>query len=292
MILLKMASLLKNIIKLIRPHQWYKNLVIFLAIIFSKNFFNLGYLAITINGFVILVIISSANYIFNDLIDSKKDKLNPEKRDRPLVAGNVNNYVAISLFFIFLIVGLTSAYLSDIYFFYIVLGIFITSTAYTLYLKNILFADLLSISLIFALRAVSGAVIIDVFISPWLVIGVFFFSLFLVTGKRYGEMEFLNKNSWRHRAVLKYYSKDLLFSLFNIFMTILILVFALYSFSSEYKSLIWITPLFIYLILRYYYLILSNSEIVRSPEKVIKDPLLLVPAIIFIVVSFIMVIFT
>ena len=208
---------IKDIIKLLRPNQWYKNLLIFIAIIFSKNLLNLSYLKITFQGFVMLIIISSANYIFNDLVDLKKDILNPEKKDRPIASGKISKKLAIILFLSFLVIGLISAYKISLDLFYIVLGIVLISTLYTLLLKNIVFADLLAISSNFVLRAVSGAVIIDVFISPWLVIGIFFFALFLVTGKRYSELNYLNKNATKHRIVLKDYSKDITLSLFNIF---------------------------------------------------------------------------
>lgn len=273
----------KNIIKLLRPNQWYKNLVIFLAIIFSKNLFNLAYLEITMKGFLVLILASSANYIFNDLMDINKDKLNPEKRKRPLASGTINKTTAIILLFIFLGISLIWAHALDILFFYIILAIITISTAYSLFLKNLLFIDLITVSSNFVLRAIAGAVIINVFISPWLIIGTFFFSLFLLTGKRYGEKNY--QKDLAYRPVLKHYSKKILFSLFNIFMTILILGFVLYSLLSEHKNLFWTIPLFIYLILRYYYLAYSNNYIARNPEKSIKDPFFLMSLIVFTVVS-------
>jgi len=280
---------IKDIIRLLRPNQWYKNLLIFIAIIFSKNLLNLSYLKTTLQGFIVLVIISSANYIFNDLVDFKKDGLNPEKRNRPITSGRIGKGLAIALFLFSLIIGLISAYKINLDFFYIVLGIIIISTLYSLLLRNIVFADLLAISSNFVLRAVSGAVIINVFISPWLVIGIFFFALFLVTGKRYSESKYLNKNATKHRSVLKDYSKETTLSLFNIFMASLFIVFALYSFSSEHKLLIWVIPLFMYLILRYYQLIIKDGEIARNPEKAVKDPYLLVGGLIFIILSIILI---
>src|SRR3989338_2125494 len=124
---------IKSIIQLTRPHQWYKNTVIFLAILFSRNFFNIGYLAVSVLGFLVLILVSSANYIFNDLIDLRRDRLNPEKKGRPLVSGEVDIYTAIFLLVILSSVGLIGAYLLDIYFFFAVLAISITSTVYTVY---------------------------------------------------------------------------------------------------------------------------------------------------------------
>lgn len=276
---------IKDIIRLLRPNQWYKNLLVFIAIIFSKNILNLSYLKITFQGFIVLIIISSANYILNDLIDLKKDVLNPEKKDRPITSGKIGKGLAIFLFLSLLVIGLIFAYKINFNLFCIILGIILISTLYSFLLKNIIFADLLAISSNFVLRAVSGAVIIGVFISPWLIIGIFFFALFLVTGKRYSELEYLNKNATKHRSVLKDYSKEITLSLFNIFMASLFIVFALYSFSSEHKLLIWVIPLFMYLILRYYQLIITGSDIARKPEKAVKDPYLLIAGLIFIILS-------
>lgn len=282
--------LLKNIFILTRPNQWYKNLIIFLALIFSKNLFNTDLLLTTIKGLVILIIASSANYILNDLIDIKQDRLDPEKKKkRPLAAGKINKNLAIILFFFLFIIALISSHIMDTYFFYTILGIFIISTSYSFFFKNIVFLDLFAISSNFVLRAISGGLLINVFISPWLIIGTFFFALFLGLGKRKGELIYLDKKAIYHRNVLKKYSKKLLFILFSYISAILITIFALYSISSEYKFLIFTLPLFIYLIWRYNYLIISDSDIIRSPEKVIKDKPMLIAGIIFIIISLILI---
>jgi len=280
---------LQDIFHLLRPNQWYKNLLIFLAIIFSKNIFNFDYFKITFFGFVVLVIISSANYILNDLIDLKKDRINPEKKERPIASKKITLSFALLLFFVLLITGLIFSYMISIKFFYIAFAIFGISTIYTFYLKNVIFADLITIAVNFVLRAIAGAILINVFISPWLIIGVFFLALFLVSGKRYGEINYLKKESLNHRPVLADYSKELLRTLFSVFMASLILMFSLYSFSSEHQNLIWTTPLFVYIILRYYYLILSNNKIVRSPEKVFSDLPFSVSVILFSIISVILI---
>lgn len=271
--------MIKDMIRILRPHQWYKNLIIFLAIIFSRNLFNLDLLLLSFYGFLILILISAANYILNDLNDISSDRVNPEKRNRPIASGKISRHLAT--IFLILSSGLAFyfAYLIDVNFFYCVVEIFALSTIYTLYLKNIIFADIISVSSLFVLRAVSGALIINVMISPWLVLGVLFFALFLVTGKRYGEILFLSDKSDKHRTVLRYYKKDITHSLFNIFLAILIMVFALFSFYSTHPNLLWAIPLFIFVILRYYYLILSGSIISRRPEMAYKDTQLLISSI-------------
>ena len=89
----------KDFLALIRVHQWYKNLVVFLAIFFSGNFFDTNLIYLTIVAFFSLSFVSSAGYIINDLVDLKKDLLNPEKRTRPLASGKVKKPTAIFISF-------------------------------------------------------------------------------------------------------------------------------------------------------------------------------------------------
>ena len=282
-----MSAFFRNMVNLIRPNQWYKNLIVFLAIIFSGNLFNPGLLGITSMGFFVLILISCANYVFNDLVDLKKDRHHPEKKKRPLASASMSKSSAVSLLIIFLLAALVSAYLINIGFFYVVAGIFIISTLYSIFLKNIVLLDLVTISSNFVLRAIAGAIIIDVFISPWLVIGVSFFALFLSTGKRYGEISYLEKKAVRHRKVLAYYSKKALYLFFNILMIVIILIFLAYTFFSEYRLLILTVPLFGYLILRYRHLICSDNKIASNPEKAFKDLQLLIVGVVFVVISLI-----
>ena len=89
-------------LKIMRPEQWYKNLLVFLAIFFSFNAFNLHKLLLSFFGLVILVILSSANYIINDITDRKNDLHDISKKSRLIISGEmkVNNetfkYIAVS----------------------------------------------------------------------------------------------------------------------------------------------------------------------------------------------------
>lgn len=257
---------LYHLLRLLRPQQWYKNLLIFLAIIFSNNLFNSNLLKLTLIGFVALCSVSSANYIINDIKDIKRDRLNPEKKNRPLASNKISKFEAILTAIILLAL---SIYLAKNFNFLLIIGIlFVLTQFYTFGLQNIIFLDVILISINFLLRAISGALIINVEISPWLVLGVFFFAFFLAVGKRYSEFLFL-KN--KYRKVLKEYDKKTLNSLLIISTTLLLICFSLFTFLSEHNNLVWTTPLFLFLVLRYYYLIKKGSSIARNPIKAIAD---------------------
>ena len=178
----------KDFLALIRVHQWYKNLVVFLAIFFSGNFFDTNLIYLTIVAFFSLSFVSSAGYIINDLVDLKKDLLNPEKRTRPLASGKVKKPTAIFISLLLLAVSIYMAHTISIAVTYFIILLFISHQIYTFFLKNIIFADILSIATFFVIRAITGAFAIEVKVSPWLILCPFFLSLFLSIGKRQSEL--------------------------------------------------------------------------------------------------------
>ncbi len=267
------------VIDLMRVRQWYKNLVVFLALFFSGNLFDWQLFLLVLLGFVIVCLTSSAGYVINDIIDLERDRAHPEKRNRPLASGKISNGGALILTFILLI---GAAFMMRIlpvlflpvvplFFIYTVVVLFLLTLFYSSILKNIIFADVLTISTLFVLRAIAGAVMIDVVISPWLILGPFFLSLFLSIGKRHADLLLLKEKSFVTREVLKEYNVELTNSLMIISTTLLIISYALYSFLSDYNYLIYTIPFALFVIFRFYYLIQQGSVIARHPERIIRD---------------------
>jgi 4-hydroxybenzoate polyprenyltransferase len=273
--------------RLLRPGQWYKNLLIFLPILFSGNLFSIEGLLLTIVGFFALCFVSSSNYIINDILDIRKDKLHPEKRTRPLASGKIRIWQAVILFVSFLGFGMLLAGFLDEYFFLSILALFILTSGYSLFLKKEAFLDIIIIGINFVIRASSGAFIIDVKISPWLIIGVFFLSLFLSAGKRRADLTFLGKKAKTHKSSLKTYSNEMTNALMIIATTLLIMSYTLYSFMSEHSYLIFTLPFALYLIFRYFSLVYSGSVIARHPEKVFKDLRMMIGLFLWIAATFI-----
>ena len=267
---------LVSLIKICRPQQWYKNLIIFIPIIFAQQFFNTTLLQRTILGFLSLILMSSVNYIINDVIDIKKDKLHPEKKDRPLASGQISKKQALFLGgFLYIALIVLASFLS-FYFLLIALFIFVLTFLYSLFLKNELFIDILTLAINFVLRTVSGAFVATagnkpiVWISPWLILCPFFLSLFLSIGKRESELILLGENAKDHKTVLGQYTTKLTGSLMTITTTLLIMSYSLYSFLSR-SPLLWTLPIALYIIFRYLQLVYSGSKISRCPEQTYKD---------------------
>jgi 4-hydroxybenzoate polyprenyltransferase len=280
-----MRQKIKNILKLIRIRQFYKNVLIFFGAFFSESLLNFSLYTYLIVGFITLCCASSINYITNDLIDIEKDKLHPEKLEgRPLASGEISKTFAFFLIILLAgIIGISLIWIANWNFMIMVILIIITGQVYNLFLKKYAFIDILCLSIIYLWRALAGCFLIEVFISPWLFLAIFEIALFLVIAKRKGDLMLLGKdNAITHKKSYDKYSINLLEqfhaiiagSLFITYSLYLIIHFNLFSAESvnlhEYLAILTI-PLILYIIFRYMYLTSARPEIARNTEKALFD---------------------
>lgn len=286
----KFLMSLKHYFILMRPHQWYKNILIFLPIIFVKELFNMNALSRVFIGFFALCFISSVNYILNDVADMRKDKLHPEKKFRPLPSGKAKPGLALIVALLFFVVSILFALKIGNYFIYFVLGLFLLTQAYTYVLKNEPFVDIIIIGINYILRALSGAFVIFsdkiIEISPWLILCPFFLALFLATGKRESNLILLSHKAKLHKKILTYYTKGLTRSLLIITTTALLICYALFTFSSDFPNLIYTLPFAVYIMFRYMYIVESGSVIARNTHLLVKDKQIMFAALIWAVVVY------
>lgn len=277
---------IKDFLRLLRPEQYYKNLVVFLAIYFSGHLLNLNEIFATSIGFVLLCILSSANYAINDIADRDRDKHNKEKADRPLASGKISVQEAWAIAVALLAVSLSLSYLLNRQFFYISLGLFGLTTIYSFMLKNELFVDIIVLAVNYVLRAVAGAAIIGVWASPWLLVGTFFLALFLASGKRRSEIAFLKAKAESHRPLLQKYSEHNLMFLLQMSATVLLVSYALYSFLGNNPRQVITLPIALYIILRYLYLVEAGAPETRIISNIFKDKKILAGLFLFLLTSF------
>mgnify|MGYP000592537404 CR=1 FL=1 len=278
--------------ELIRVKQWYKNVVVFIPLVFAGKFLDLKALILTLIGFFALCLVSSSNYIINDLKDIEKDRRHPEKKFRPIASGKVKKWEAIIICSALLAASIFISVKLSISFFLCVVAIFVLTQGYTFYLRNEQFLDIIMIAINFVIRAVSGAFIINVRISPWLILCTFFLSLFLSAGKREADIRLLKDKAVFHKRVLKDYNIQITNALMIISTSALILSYALYSFLSIYPMLIYTIPFALYAIFRYLYLVYSGSEIGRHPEKAILDKRLLIGSFLWLISIFFIILYS
>lgn len=267
----------RQILKLIRPKQWIKNIFVLVPLIFSRTFTDPGAVAKALLTMLCFIAASSSIYILNDIIDIEKDKLHETKRFRPLASGSVKKGTASLLMVFLLLAGLISAYFIHPSVVACIVAYVILNILYTLALKKIVILDIMIIALGFVLRVISGAAAIQVYISSWVLLCTFFIALCLGAGKRKSEKASLQENSEKHRRVLTCYTDDFLKSLIQISVTGTAITYSLYTILEYEEQLPMITILFVfYGLFRYMQLILEEQE-GRLPEEIILSdrPLLL-----------------
>lgn len=255
----------KDYFLLMRPFQWVKNIIIFIPLIFSKKLFEFDSLVLSFTVFICFILASSIIYIFNDIWDLKEDKNHPlKKKTRPLANNNLKKKDA---YFLVVFLGLL---LSVILKFNIsILGIVITflilNIFYSIYLKNIVIIDLITISLSYLVRVLAGSVAINVQLSGWLLICIFCASLFLISFKRIAEIKISN---FKSRSVLKKYNNEILLKIIDVSSTCCIVFYALYTILVN-PNLIFTLPLIFIGFFRYYYLYYTIKIFEESPVKII-----------------------
>ncbi|MBI5728714.1 MAG: decaprenyl-phosphate phosphoribosyltransferase [Candidatus Magasanikbacteria bacterium] len=245
---------MKNVISLLRPKQWVKNLFVFAALVFVREFTDIAKVKIVIMAFISWCAVASAVYIVNDIKDLPADRQHPEKRFRPLPSGQIGVRAALITALLLLIGGLAFAYFLEPKFALTIGAYFALMFLYTFILKQQVILDVITIALGFVLRVVSGAVVIAVSFSPWLVFCTFFLMLFLGISKRKTEFRVLGPAS-ATRPVLSAYSLPLLDQMTMVALPLTLMTYTLYTFFSEHSRLIMITvPIVMYGLFRYLFI--------------------------------------
>jgi len=265
--------------KTMRPKQWSKNAVVFAALVFAFRLRDLQAVALTAAAFILFCLLSSAVYIMNDLVDREQDSRHPRKRFRPLASGALSPRIAQAACVVILVGTLAVAFLINWQFGAICLIYFVTQIAYSFWLKHVVIVDVLLLASGFVLRAMAGALVIDVPISPWLYVCVTLLGLFLGFSKRRHELILLSEGAGSHRKILQEYSPVLLEEMITVVTAGAVMAYAQYTFTAENlpkNHLMMITiPFVLYGIFRYQYLIYQKNEGGTPEELLLKDrPLL------------------
>ncbi|MGA9058507.1 MAG: decaprenyl-phosphate phosphoribosyltransferase [Terriglobia bacterium] len=265
----------------LRPQQWVKNGFVFAALIFSRSITDWHRNARVAAGALLFCIISSAVYLFNDILDAPEDRKHPLKRLRPLASGKLGVGTASIVAIILAILSLYGAWILDRTFFIIVVAYGVINVLYSWVLKRVVLLDVFVISAGFVLRVISGGVIIHVEISPWLVVCATLLALFLALSKRRHELVALGNDAGDHRSILSHYSPYFLDQLIGIVTASTVMSYALYTLSNDVqvkfpgKRLDLTIPFVLFGIFRYLYLVHQNEEGGNPTRLLFTDPVLL-----------------
>lgn len=230
---------LKILLKTIRIHQWSKNILIFTALILSHSWFNTHALEAIVYAFFSFSLAASSIYIINDLVDLEADRNHSSKKNRPLAAGIIPIPVALMiapalLLFSFLLASQVNENFISILIFYLVL-----TTAYSLFLKPLVLLDVITLTSLYTIRIIAGAIAISVPLSYWLLAFSMFIFLSLALIKRYSELKNLSDLGETSAMSRGYSVKDLpavsLFGISSGYISTLVLV--LYTHDLQASTL-------------------------------------------------------
>lgn len=270
-----------GLLRTLRPRQWIKNGLVFMALLFDQKLTNWPLLLRTTLAFILFCMVSSTVYIINDLVDIEKDKVHPKKKNRALPSGQMKPWFAILAAVGILTVSLPLSFWLDPYFGLIIITYLLLNLAYSFYLKNIVIIDVMVLSSFFVLRVGAGVVVAEAErFSPWLYVCTIFLALFLAIGKRRHELAYLAEHANSHRKSLNDYTFPLLDSMIQVVTTSAIIAYSLYTFSAENlpdnHAMMLTIPFVIYFVFRYQYLVHVKGE-GGAPEMLLYTdrPLLL-----------------
>ena len=263
-----------------RPRQWVKNGLVFLALGFSVGqAWQVGepgswlpLLARAVVAFVAFCAVSSAEYLVNDLRDIESDRLHPRKRRRPLAAGLVSPRTAIIAAAALLTTG-GGLGIALGWEFSLALSCYaVLALTYTFVLKHMVILDMLALAIGFVLRAAAGALAISVPVSPWLYLCTLLGALFLAISKRRHELTLLADGASGHRPILAEYTRGLLDQMATVVTSSTVVAYALYTVTAENlprnHAMLATVPYVLYGIFRYMYLV-HRHDAGGSPEDVL-----------------------
>ena len=177
----------RDLLRAMRPHQWVKNLLLFLPIIAAHRFNTAGILLVLVAA-IAYSLAASSIYIVNDLLDLEADRLHPNKRNRPFASGDVPILVGMLTALLLALAALGIAAAIGLAMLGIVILYMILSLAYSLQLKRMRWVDIATLAALYTLRVIAGAIAAKVVASGFLV--AFIFPTFITLGcvKRLTEL--------------------------------------------------------------------------------------------------------
>jgi len=276
-------SQVRAAVRAMRPRQWTKNGIVFLALVFSVNQeYQISEpdqwvprVLEALVAFLAFCLVSSADYLVNDIRDVESDRAHPKKRRRPIAAGELSVNAAWTWSAVLAAAGIAIAFALDWRVGVVVLAYAMLMVAYSYSLKHMVLVDLMVIAAGFVLRAMAGALAIDVPISPWLYVVTALGALFLGINKRRAELDLLQDGAGNHRKILDDYTPELLDQMLSTVTAATLMAYGLYTFTAdglpENHTMMLTIPFVLYGIFRYLYLVNVKKE-GGSPEDVLlKD---------------------
>ena len=271
----------KNIIRLLRPKQWVKNLFVFLPLFFDKRLFEMDALLPCVLMFFAFSFAASSIYCFNDINDVEADRKHHEKRSRPIASGAVSIKAGYILMVLCLLVA--ALFLWVITWFnanatpavFLIVGAYVVmNIAYSLKLKQLAIIDVFIIAIGFVLRVFAGGMAAGVGLSHWIVLLTFLLTLFLAFAKRRDDVVVYETSGVTLRKSVSNYNISFLNIAISVVASITMVCYIMYTVSPQVvsrfnSSYVYITSIFVLAgIIRYLQITIVETRS-GSPTKVL-----------------------
>lgn len=271
-----------GVVRIMRPKQWTKNVLIFAGLVFDGQLFNRESFTIVTVSFVLLCFAASTIYVINDLADIERDRQHPRKKNRPLPSGQLPVPVAIAAAFLLPVLSIGAASLYNPRYALVLILYVALNILYSFWVKHIVLLDILTVTAGYVLRVAAGVLVIEVDrFSPWLYVCTALLALFLIIAKRRQELIMMGDTANDVRPIFRQYNLPLLDDLLRMVMTGILIAYILYTIEAPSlllggNNLALITiPFVMYGLFRYLYLIHVKGEGSAPDEVIFRDrPLL------------------
>ncbi len=195
-------------VKILRPHQWLKNLLVFIPIL-RPNHFDYSSLQSSVIAFIAFCLIASSSYIINDLVDLDWDRRHPRKRKRPFASGSVKITHGIIISIILSVLAIITAAFLGIIFVIILLCYLLLTLTYSISLKRKIILDICVLAGLYTMRIIAGGLATSIEMSVWLLAFSMFFFLSLAAIKRQAELVSMSENKMHEGQGRGYMVEDL-----------------------------------------------------------------------------------
>ena len=201
----------RALLKAMRPHQWAKNILVFVPILFAHEYSYLPVVGAGLLAFLCFGLCASGVYLLNDIIDIQADRIHLTKRNRPFAAGDLSIRRGLLASGVLLCGSIViAAMFLNILFSAVLIGYMLFTTAYTFILKRYSTADVVALSLLYTVRILAGAAATELAPSPWLLSYSLFFFLSLAYMKRYIELAAIDTDAGDEKLPSRnYYASEI-----------------------------------------------------------------------------------
>lgn len=269
---------MKDIVSLMRPHQWLKNCFIFLPLFFDRHLMDISYVLPAIFAFFAYSMAASGIYCFNDVWDAEADRMHPKKCKRPIASGAISKDLGIGIAVACVAVAFGIAIVAKLNGLICVLAFYLAmNIAYCTKLKQIAIVDVFVIAVGFVLRIIAGGLATGIHISHWIVLMTFLLALFLAFAKRRDDVVIYEDTGVAARKNVNRYNLPFMNQAIGIVASITMVCYIMYTVSEEVISrmhthYLYMTSVFVLAgIIRYLQLTIVDVKS-GSPTKVLmKD---------------------